>query len=127
MMRNTSISAGLAVFPLLSEALGDRVTKVYPVVADNPQLPYVYYAVTGLRQNPTKAGYPGADEAEVTVTCCTAEYADGAEIAEIVREALDCVSFRADGLTMRGCRLTDYNEAWADDAFIRNLIFTIKI
>lgn len=127
--QKTSISAGLIVYDLLSkdEAVRAKATKIYPLVADNPVLPYVFYAVTALTQDPTKAGYPGADKVEVQVACCTTDYAEGADLAEAVRAALDHRRAEKDGMTMRSCTLTDYNERWENDAFIRYLVFTIKI
>ena len=103
------------------------VTSVYPVAADSPQLPYIYYAVTDLTQPAPKAVYPWADTVTAVVACCTADYASGAELAEAVRTALDHARGSLSGLVMRSCTLTGYTETWEDDAFVRTLTFTIKI
>lgn len=127
-MNKTSLSAGLVIYAALNgnEEVKKRVTKVYPVVADSARLPYVFYAVTGMDQNPVKRA-AGADTLTVRVSCCTVDYPTGAELAEAVRAALDGCQYTAGGLTMRRCVLTDYLERWEDDAFIRDLYFTLGI
>ena len=61
------------------------------------------------------------------VVCYTARYADGVELAEAVRAALDYKQGERDGVTMRSCVLTDSEEGYEDDAFLQQLIFQVKI
>lgn len=61
------------------------------------------------------------------LNCYTARYAEGIELAEAVRAALDCRSAEASGLTMRSCYLSDSSEDYQADAYIQQLIFTIRI
>ena len=50
--KKTSLSAGLAVYAVLKEALKDKVTKVYPVVAtEDAVMPFLVYRRTGVRCN----------------------------------------------------------------------------
>lgn len=120
---------GIIVRKLLteSEAVTAAVTRVYPVVTDEATLPYVFYRRTGLQHNPVKTGMPGADTVTVEVTCCAKGYEESIQLAEAVRAALDGAQGEADGLLMRSCVLSDCVEDYESDAFVQQMIFTIKI
>ena len=54
-VKRTSLSAGLAVFALLKGELGNRVTKIYPVVSDeNAEMPFAVYRRTGIKSENVK-------------------------------------------------------------------------
>ena len=91
------------------------------------ELPYILYRRAALQHNPTKAGLPGADTVTMEVFCYTANYADGVELAEAVRKALDYAQGEKDGLVMRSCTLVDSEEDFTDDAFVQCLSFNVKI
>lgn len=125
----TSLSAGEVIRAAL---LGDkdvmaRVNKIFPVVADSAELPYISYRRAGFEQNPQKAGAPGADSIEFEVLCFTARYTEGVELAEAVRAALDHATITQGDLRLRSCTLTDSEEAYQDDAFVQQLVFTVNI
>ena len=103
-----------------------RVTKIFPIMSNKAILPYVYYRRVGFSQIPQKVGR-GADTVVIQVACCTADYESSVELAEAVRNALDYQQAELDGQVMRSCVLTDCDETWSDDAFVQNLIFTVKI
>lgn len=48
-------------------------------------------------------------------------------MAEAVRAALDYAQGESDGLVMRSCILNDSEEAWQDDAYVQQLVFSVKI
>lgn len=145
-MSKSSISAGEIIRQCLIEDASVRlkVTKIYPIIEDKAVKPYIVYRRSGMSQNPVKAGM-GADTIIMQVMIYAESYAESIEIAEAVRDCLDgaqevhlCsdfgVSFDDDdfgggkeGLVMRSCCLTDCQEAYMNDAYVQNLIFTIKI
>ena len=125
----TSLSAGELIRAILLEdaEVASRTNKIFPVAIDKAVLPYILYRRTALEQNAQKAGQPGADTVQIEVICFTKKYGEGVELAEAVRAALDnCQGSNAD-LRMRSCLLTDSEEAWQDDAYVQQLIFSVKI
>lgn len=124
----TSLSAGEIIRAMLIEdnEVAGRVTKIFPVVEDKAELPYIVYRRTQLEQVPTKAGR-GADTVGIEILCYTKGYTEGVELAEAVRGALDGAQGESDGLVMRSCYLADSEEAWQDDAYVQQLVFNVKI
>ena len=116
----TSLSAGEIIRGILiSDAeVAARTNKVFPVVEDSAELPYIVYRRTQLEQDPVK-GRRGADTVGIEVLCYTAHYT--------VRGALDGVQGETDGLVMRSCYLADSEEGWQDDAYVQQLVFNVKI
>lgn len=127
--KKTSLSAGSIIRDMLLKdaEVKKRTNKVFPVATDTAVLPYILYRRASMEQNPTKAGYPGADTVAIEVVCYTEKYADGVELAEAVRAALDGKQGEKDGLVMRSCILTDSEEGYDSDAYAQQLIFNIKI
>ena len=128
-MTKTSLSAGTIIHHLLTtdQTVASIVTMVFPLVTDSAQLPYVAYRRGGFKQNPVKAGLPGADTVEVETLCFAATYSESVELAEAVRAALDNKSAELDGLYMRSCHLSDSVEYYSNDAYVQSLIFEVKI
>ena len=123
----TSLSAGEIIRAVLTsdEGVMAIATKVFPVVTDEAKLPYIMYRRAHMEQVPTKG--IGADTVGIEVTCYAEQYTQSVELAEAVRAALDGKQASIDGLSMRSCHLTDSEEAWEDDAFVQQLVFTAKI
>lgn len=126
--RLSSLSAGSIIRELLleDENVGGRVTAIFPVVADNAQLPYIAYRRMSLEQTPEKNA-SGADMVAIEVACYTATYSEGVELAEAVRASLDGVQAVSDGLRLRSCLLANAEEYWEADAFVQRLEFRIRI
>lgn len=103
-----------------------RVKRVFPVVSENVELPYLVYRRTRMEQAPAKRR-PGADTVYIEVLCYTAQYTEGVELAEAVRAALDGRQAEAGGLSMRSCTLEDSEETWENDAYVQELLFNIKL
>lgn len=124
----SSLSAGEIIRTILAgdAEVAARSKKVFPVVEDSAELPYIVYRRTQLEQDPVK-GKRGADTAGIEVLCYTAGYTEGVELAEAVRDALDGKTGESDGLIMRSCYLSDSEEAWQDDAYVQQLVFNVKI
>lgn len=125
----TSLSAGAIIREILlgDEDVKRRTNKIFPIVINKAELPYILYRRAALQHNPTKAGLPGADTVTMEVFCYTANYADGVELAEAVRKALDYAQGEKDGLIMRSCTLVDSEEDFTDDAFVQCLSFNVRI
>lgn len=125
----TSISVGEIIRAILTEddEVMARCNKIFPVVTDRADLPYILYRRTALDQTPTKTMAAKADGAQLEVLCFTEKYGEGVELAESVRQTLDGVQGELNGLRMRSCTLTDYEEAWQDDAYVQQLVFTVKV
>lgn len=129
-LKRTSISAGRLIYSLLtSDAdVAASVTKVYPVVEPmEAKCPYIVYRRTSLSSSPQKFGQPGADTINVVITCFTQDYDSGVALAEKVRGVLDFCTTEFAGQRMRSCYLTDSSEGTEGDAYMQNLVFTIKI
>ena len=124
----SSLSAGEIIRAVLTSdpEVTARAKKVYPVVEDTAELPYVVYRRTQLEQGQVK-GRRGNDNVTIEVLCCTKGYTEGVELAEAVRDALDNKTAESDGLVMRSCYLTDSEEAWQDDAYLQVLVFNVKM
>ena len=124
----SSLSAGEIIRDILvnNAEVAARTKKVFPVVEDSAELPYIVYRRTQLEQEPAK-GRRGADTVGIEILCYTQHYTEGVELAEAVRDALDGAQGEKDGLVMRSCYLADSEEAWQDDAYVQQLVFNVKI
>lgn len=127
-VNRTSLSAGEIIRSILmsDSEVSARVKKIFPVVEDSAELPYIVYRRTQLEQEPVK-GRRGADTVGIEILCYTQHYTEGVELAEAVRKALDGAQGEVDGLVMRSCYLADSEEAWQDDAYVQQLMFNVKI
>ncbi len=127
--RKTSLSAGSIIRDMLLKdtEVKKRTNKVFPVATDTAVLPYILYRRAALEQNPAKTGYPGSDTVVIEVVCYTEKYADGIELAEAVRAALDGKQGEKDGVVMRSCMLSDSEEGYDSDAYAQQLVFRVKI
>ena len=128
-MAKTSLSAGAVIRGILiADTDVTRIAKkVFPVVTDKAELPYVAYRRSRLEHNPTKAKNPGADTVQIDINCYAATYEKSIELAEAVRAALDYVQGEKDGLVMRSCTLVDGEEIYEDDAYVQCLTFQVQI
>lgn len=125
-LMKTVLSAGTAVYEVLSERLKKKVTKVFPVVTDEAVLPYVCYHREALETAVAKNAQ-SADTATIVVDCYAATYNGSVALAEAVREALDNVSITTSaGLTVRSSFLVDAAESWTDDAYLQSLSFKLR-
>ena len=73
-MSKTVLSAGIIIREILITSETVRTNKVYPIVTDEAQTPYIVYRRIGLKGNPVKTG-AGADTIQLEVLCFEADYA----------------------------------------------------
>ena len=128
-MAKTSLSAGAIIRDILVHDADVMAIakKVFPVVTDKAELPYVAYRRSRLEHNTTKAKNPGADTVQIDINCYAATYQESVELAEAVRAALDYSQGEKDGLVMRSCTLADGEEIYENDAFVQCLTFRVQI
>lgn len=132
--RLTSLSAGLAIHGCLSEALGARVTGIYPVAApEDAALPYVTYYRTGVSDNPTKRSN-AFDSCTVEVSVYAGGYGESVELAEAVRAALEgnLIIYADDGdggrrLKVDCGRIADSGEWYMPETYRQDLTIECKI
>lgn len=124
----SSLSAGEIIRAVLTEntEVAARTSKVYPVVEDTAELPYIVYRRVSLEKGLVK-NQRGNDTVTIEIQCYTKGYTEGVELAEAVRDALDGVRAEHNGLVMRACDLADSEEAWIDDAYVQSLVFNCKM
>lgn len=124
----SSLSAGEIIRAVLTEntEVAARTSKVYPVVEDTAELPYIVYRRVSLEKGLVK-NQRGNDAVTIEIQCYTKGYTEGVELAEAVRDALDGVRAEHNGLVMRACDLADSEEAWIDDAYVQSLVFNCKM
>lgn len=125
----TSLSAGAVIRAVLlaDPEVSRRVRKIFPLISSDAELPYITYRRAAMSAAPQKSGRPGSDEVQIEVLCFTSRYAEGVELAEAVRNALDFCSAEAEGVNMRSCYLAESEEGFQDDAFVQQLLFNVKI
>ena len=129
----TCLGAGETIRAVLTEddGVGSRVRGIYPIAADNTELPYITFRRTGheqrpgYKQTPVK-GRPGSDTVHIEVVCRAATYLESVDIAEAVRAALDGVQAEHGGLPIRSCTMVDSSEDREADAYIQLLVFECK-
>lgn len=101
------------------------VPRKFSKTTGTATLPYILYRRSALMPSPLKSGQ--AETVEIELMCYTERYTEGVALAEAVRSALDGRQTQLAGLVMRSCYLSSSEEYWADDAFVQQLTFTIKI
>lgn len=131
-VNKTSLSIGALIREILLDSadVAARTNKVYPVATDKAELPYILYRRAALEQTAQKTGQPGVDTVQLEVICFAADYDDCLELAEAVRGALDNrrgMQSNDDTLALSSCQLVDSEEAWQDDAYVQQLIFSVKV
>lgn len=121
----SSISAARVVRSiLLDSAVASKVNKIYPVVVDKADKPYIVFRRVSMIPARAK-NVIVEDSATIQILVVTDDYDSGLEIAEEVRKALDCRNLSQYGVSE--CILTNAQETWMDDAYVQDLYFTIKM
>ena len=127
-MKKSSLSAGLVIYEVLNETpeISGAVTKIFPVMTDSATLPYICYRRASV--DPSQIKGSSNDHAQIEILCMSAGYAEGVNLAEEVRSALDCKHIIGDcGLTINICTMIDASETWAEDAFVQSLVFDMEV
>lgn len=128
-MQKTSISIGEAINDLLTsdKTLTSAVTRVFPVVTDVAELPYVAYRRVKTDQVSVKGYRTGNEMVTVQVNSYAASYERSISVAEIVRQILDGVQYDKNGISIRSSVMVNSEESWENDAFVQKLTFEMKV
>lgn len=130
----TALSAGLLIRELLT---GDpevmkKAKKVFPVVTDEAAtLPYLAYRQVDNEEARVK-GHLGSELTTVEIVCYAEHYGEAVAMSEAVRNALDNKSAHYEDeegnyLDAKAIHFAGAEDTWADDAFSKDMLFTIKI
>ncbi len=135
-MKRTTISAGLAIYEILSECedLASKVNGIFPVNTDEEvEFPFVAYRRTGTSISEVKTSrgtIVGPEQTTIEVLCGAASYSEAIELAEIAREAIEGRIYEtrtAGGFAIQCGGLIDSDEFAEADGFFISLIFNIKM
>lgn len=120
------MSAGLIVMDLLQKSPAkEMVTKIFPLITGEAELPYICYRKSGGEYIHLKKGV--RDTVYMEVWCFARDYGESVELAETVRSALEHRQTTYEDLQLTACRLTECEELWEDDAYIQKMIYYLKI
>lgn len=128
-MQKTSISIGEAINDLLAsdKTLTSTVTRIFPVVTDVAELPYVAYRRVKTDQVSVKGYRTGNEMVTVQVNSYAASYERSISVAEMVRQILDGVQYDKNGVSIRSSVMVNSEESWENDAFVQKLTFEMKV
>lgn len=97
--------------------------RIFPVIADQgTSFPFITYRRSGCGNEDSKDSVY-EDRTTVELVIASASYEESIEIAQKCREALEKKRYN----NIRDIKLVDASEMFAEEAFIQNLLFTIKI
>lgn len=127
----TTIQIGKVINALLtaSTALKDKIdNRIYPIVSKEGTLyPFVVYRRNSITPTYCKDGLV-SETASVDVVVAAATYPDSIEVADLVREALDCKACVYQETTVvRHIEMTTAEEDFVDDTYIQTLNFQFTI
>lgn len=121
-----SLEVGKKIYSLLN---GDsRLTtlvgnKIYPIIVEKEtNYPFIVYKRSNIIPDYTK-DFHLKDNVIIDIICVSNDYANGIEIAEIVRDILE--DKRTNDI--QSIRLESADEDYIDDAFVQTLSFNLTI
>lgn len=121
-----SLEVGKEIYSLLN---GDsRLTtlvdnKIYPIIVEKEtNYPFIVYKRSNIIPEYTK-DFHLKDNVIIDIICVSNDYANGIEIAEIVRDILE--DKRTNDI--QSIRLESADEDYIDDAFVQTLSFNLTI
>lgn len=121
-----SLEVGKEIYSLLN---GDsRLTtlvgnKIYPIIVEKEtNYPFIVYKRSNVISEYTK-DFHLKDNVIIDIICVSNDYANGIEIAEIVRDILE--DKRTNDI--QSIRLESADEDYIDDAFVQTLSFNLTI
>ena len=130
MATTNSLLLGKYIHKILSEdetISGYVGKKIFPIVVESgTKYPFIVFTRTSINANFSKDGII-KDTVNVEINCVTDTYLEGCNIANAVRNLLDCSWYKTEELFISQIRLTNVVEAYQDDAYIQTLTFTFQI
>ena len=124
-----SINLGKYIYSTLTSSNDLKAivgTRIYPLVADNDvKFPFIVYKRNSLESNGCKDGYY-KDQAEYEINIITERYAQGIEIANLVRELLERQQAIYNEMEISDTVLMFATEDY-NDGFVQRLQFRMNI
>lgn len=121
-----SLEVGKKIYSLLND--DSRLTtlvdnKIYPIIVEKEtNYPFIVYKRSNIIPDYTK-DFHLKDNVIIDIICVSNDYANGIEIAEIVRDILE--DKRTNDI--QSIRLESADEDYIDDAFVQTLSFNLTI
>lgn len=110
-----------AVTPIATEDNPEPIPSIFPCVAfDNTLLPYIQYQCVGVDPTYVKQR-SDVDKMLYDVTVYSAEFDQGLELAEAIREATSDIRCSDGKLHISGIRVINYANRWAGDSYEHTL------
>lgn len=124
-----TLKVGAAVRTLFnaSTALVAKVgDRIYPIIADDTQMPFIIYSRVGLTPSHSKDG-SSKDSVFMTVRV-VGEYGESIDIAELVINAVKGKRGIYSGVNIDTVRVSDASEGWDDNSgYVQDITFEILI
>lgn len=121
----TAISINKHIYSILAndEVLKGLVgEKIYPLVAEEETtFPFIIFRRNSIQTEYTKDGRVN-DTVEISITAVANDYITTVNILERVRELIEC-----NRSLFISAKLTNVSEDYIDNAYIQEIIFSIKI
>lgn len=106
--------------------VAELVTKIFPVVTDEAEAPYLFYDEE-IEHEPVKNG-SGIDKASVDISVIATSFEECTALCEAVRGALDRKWAVGDGLKVDCITMTHASKVtWEGDAWRRVLTFGMRV
>ena len=96
------------------------------VANENTTFPFIVFSRTGLTPSYTKDGLL---ESNITfeIVCVSTDYVESLEIANIVRNLLECKCYTDEGIYIKQIILSAVNEDYLYDAYVQRLTFSMVV
>ena len=96
------------------------------VANENTTFPFIVFSRTGLTPSYTKDGLL---ESNITfeIVCVSTDYVESSEIANIVRNLLECKCYTDEELYIKQIILSAVNEDYMYDAYVQRLTFSMVV
>ena len=96
------------------------------VANENTTFPFIVFSRTGLTPSYTKDGLL---ESNITfeIVCVSTDYVESLEIANIVRNLLECKCYTDEELYIKQIILSAVNEDYMYDAYVQRLTFSMVV
>lgn len=125
-LQSTGISVSKYIYSILKndeklkEMVGDNI---YPLIAEQSvTFPFIIFKKTGITTQYTK-DLKVYDQVDFSILIISNKYEDSINVAERVRELIECTS----DPNLKYTRLTSVNEDYIDDSYVQELSFTTSI
>ena len=127
------MNVGKAIYYILSNATSVTDicgTRIFPEVAEQEAArPFVVYQITSVSPDDTNDGPAVIDEVSIDCNCIAETYNQAADLASVVRAALDRVRGTYNGVNIESIQFTNLDTAVDDDPrrYAQYLTFIVRV